>query len=128
VLEKYDEFKSSRDEYKSKYDKVKKLPNKTQKDLDLVKNTRKDYGLELYMVNSEYQKLIERQANRCQQQFVKYNDKKDIILQNFNNCIKLLNINENIDAGQQEGQQEHDEGFNEGDTSNQSKPEENNQE
>ena len=127
-LKKYDEFKSSRDEYKSKYEKVKKLPNKTQKDLDLVKNTRKDYGLELYMVNSEYQKLIERQANRCQQQFVKYNDKKDIILQNFNNCIKLLNINENIDAGQQEGQQEHDEGFNEGDTSNQSKPEENNQE
>ena len=59
---------------------------------------------------------------------MKYNDKKDIILQNFNNCIKLLNINENIDAGQQEGQQEHDEGFNEGDTSNQSKPEENNQE
>jgi sorting nexin-7/30/sorting nexin-8 len=91
---KYEEFKFSRDEYKSKYDKVKKMQNKTKKDLNLIEYLRRNYGLELYMVNNEYQKLQERQANRCILQFMKYNDKKDIIFQNFNKCIKLFNMNE----------------------------------
>ena len=93
-LKKYEEFKFSRDEYKSKYDKVKKIQNKTKKDLNLIESLRRDYGLELYMVNNEYQKLQERQANRCILQFMKYNNKKDIILQNFNKCVKLFNIYE----------------------------------
>ena len=46
------------------------------------------------MVNDEYQKMQERQANRCILQFMKYNNKKDIILQNFNKCVKLFNIYE----------------------------------
>jgi len=93
-LKKYEEFKFSRDEYKSKFEKVKKIQNKTKKDLNLIENLRRDYGLELYMVNSEYQKLQERQANRCILQFMKYNNKKDIILQNLNTYVKLFNMNE----------------------------------
>ena len=93
-LKKYEEFKGARDEYKSKYDKIKKLPNKTQRDLDMVKRLRRDYGLQLLMVNVEYTKLLDRQANRAVIQFHKYNDNKDILLQNFNNCMKLLDITE----------------------------------
>ena len=113
-LKKYDEFKETRDEYKSKYEKVKKLSNRTQKDLDLIKNLRRDYGLELLMVNNEYQKLIERQANRCTQQFMKYNNKKDVILQNFNKCVKLFNINEEPNDTGTTTQQEQNEAGNEG--------------
>ena len=46
------------------------------------------------MVNNEYQNLLERQANRSLTQFLKYNENKNIILQDYNNCIKLFNINE----------------------------------
>ena len=93
-LKKYDEYKYSRDEYKSKYEKVKKLPQRTKKDLDLIKSLRRDYGLILLAVNDEYQKLIERHANRCTSQFMKFNNKKDVILQDYDKCIKLFNINE----------------------------------
>ena len=117
-LKKYEEFKTARDDYKSKYDKVKKMPNKLPKDVEIVLKLRRNYGLQLIMINSEYQKLLERQGNRCIQQFLKYNDKKNIILQDLNNCIKLFNINEeqnNIDAGdtqQQNQEQEEIEGQN----------------
>ena len=87
-------FKYSRDEYKSKYEKVKKLPQRTKKDLDLIKSLRREYGLELLAVNDEYQKLNERHANRCTLQFMKFNNKKDVILQDYNKCVKLFNINE----------------------------------
>jgi len=106
-LGKYDEFKLSRDDYLSNYEKVKKLPNKTKKDLDLIESTRKEYGLELYMVNNEYKKLNERQGNRCMLQFNKFNDKKNIILQDLNNCLKLLNINE-YNIGEHDYQYEGD--------------------
>ena len=111
-LKKYEEFKTARDDYKSKYDKVKKTPNKLQKDIEMVHKLRRNYGLQLIMINSEYQKLLERQANRCIQQFLKYNDKKDVILQDLNNCIKLFNINEeqnNIEAGDQQQQNQEQE-------------------
>ena len=93
-LKKYDEYKYSRDEYQSKYEKVKKLPQRTKKDLDLIKSLRREYGLELLAVNDEYQKLNERHANRCTLQFMKFNNKKDVILQDYNKCVKLFNINE----------------------------------
>ena len=93
-LKKYEEFKVARDDYKSKYEKVKKQPIKLPKDVDIVKNLRVDYGLQLIMVNNEYQNLLERQANRSLTQFLKYNENKNIILQDYNNCIKLFNINE----------------------------------
>jgi sorting nexin-7/30/sorting nexin-8 len=112
-LKKYDEFKLLRDEYKSKYDKVKKLPTRTKKDLVIINNLRRDYGLELLMVNNEYQKLLERQANRCTLQFMKYNNKKDVILQNFNKCEKLFNINEQSNDIEATTQQEQNETSNE---------------
>ena len=93
-LKKYEEFKVARDDYKSKYEKVKKQPIRLPKDVDIVKNLRVDYGLQLIMVNNEYQNLLERQANRSLTQFLKYNENKNIILQDYNNCIKLFNINE----------------------------------
>ena len=104
-LKKYDEFKAARDEYKSKYEKVKKQPVKVQRDIDLVQRFRRDYGFQLIMLNSEYEKLLERQAERSFTQFLKYNDNKNILLQNYNNCIKLFNINE--DPNNIEGEQQH---------------------
>ena len=111
-LKKCEEFRVARDDYKSRYDKVKKMPNKLPKDIEMVQKLRRNYGLQLLMVNSEYQKLLERQAYRCIQQFVKYSDKKDVILQDYNNCIKLFNINEeqnNIDSGDQQQQSQEQE-------------------
>ena len=101
-LKKYDDFKIARDDYKSKYEKVKKMSVKQKKDLDCFYKLRIDYGLQLLIVNKEYDRLIERQANRCMKQFGKFNNNKDIILQNFNNCIKLFNINENIKNNNEE--------------------------
>jgi hypothetical protein len=92
-LKKYDEFKDIREEYKSKYEKLKKSPNKPQRDLDMVKRLRTDYGLQLLMINSEYKKLMERQAYRSIIQFNKFTNNKDVLLQNYNNCLKLLDFN-----------------------------------
>ena len=107
-LRKCEGFKAARDDYKSKYDKVKKMPNKTDKDLESVLKLRRDYGLQLAAINVEYQRLIERQADRALSQFLKYSKNKDVILQNFNNCIKLFNIKEkkNNDVGSNEQQEE----------------------
>ena len=129
-LKKCEEFRVARDDYKSKYDKVKKMPNKLPKDIEMVQKLRRNYGLQLLMVNSEYQKLLERQAYRCIQQFVKYSDKKDVILQDYNNCIKLFNINEeqnNIDTGDQQ-QQNQEQEETEGQYQEGGAPEGNNQE
>lgn len=93
-LKKFEEFKLVRDDYKSKYDKMKKTQNKTEKDLKILENLRKDYGLELLMVNREYQQLVERQGNRVMNQFLKFSNSKETILQNYNNCMKLFDINE----------------------------------
>ena len=127
-LKKYDEYKYSRDEYKSKYEKVKKLPQRTKKDLDLVKSLRRTYGLELLAVNDEYQKLNERHANRCSLQFMKYNNKKDTILQDYDKCIKLFNINEEPNNSGTTSSQEQNELENDWVIENQEvKKEENNQ-
>ena len=93
-LRKCEGFKTARDDYKSKYEKVKKMPNKIQKDLETVLKLRRDYGLQLAAINIEYQRLIERQANRALSQFLKYGNNKELILQSFNNCIKLFSVNE----------------------------------
>ena len=93
-LKKFEEFKLVRDDYKSKYDKMKKTQNKTEKDLNIFENLRKEYGLELLMVNREYQQLEERQGNRVMNQFLKFSNSKETILQNYNNCMKLFDINE----------------------------------
>jgi sorting nexin-7/30/sorting nexin-8 len=111
-LKKYEAFKMARDDYKNKYEKVKKMPAKSQKEVDSVLKLRRDYGLQLIMVNSEYDKLMERQSRRFLNQFVKYNQNKDTILHNFNNCIKLFNINEktnDLENAQQDRQQSQDE-------------------
>ena len=101
-MQKFEEFKSSRDEYKSKFEKMKKTPIKTPKDLEIFQKLRRNYGLELLMVNSEYNKLIERHANRCLNQFMRYNDNRTTLLHNFQNCLKLLNINEDIPIEEKE--------------------------
>ena len=69
---------------------------------------RRDYGLQLIIIKSEYQKLIERQANRSLTQFLKYNDNKNIILQNYNNCEKLFNINEDPNNIMKGGEKEEE--------------------
>ena len=82
----------------------------TIKDLETLQKLRIDYGCQLLAVNSEYQKLQERQANRCLIKFAKYHENKDILIQNMNNCIKLFNINESesniVDQHQEQEQEE----------------------
>lgn len=127
-LKKYDEFKYVRDEYKSKFEKVKKLAARTKKDIDMVKSLRRDYGLQLLAVNDEYKKLNERHANRCSLQFMKYNNKKNVILQNFDKCVKLFNINEDPNSNASASTQEQNEIDNEWIIENpEVKKEENNQ-
>ena len=95
-IKKFEEFKTIRDDYLNKYEKMKKAQSKNDKDLKSFEKLRIDYGLELLMVNNEYDKLLERQASRMMTRFMKYNDNKRIIMQDYNNCIKLFNINEDI--------------------------------
>ena len=93
-MKKCEEYKTIKDDYLYKFEKMKKRKDKTEKDLNTFKNLRIDYGLELLMINNEYEKLIEKQGNRTKKQFNKYNENKRIILQSLNNFIKLLDINE----------------------------------
>ena len=84
---------------------MKKSNNKNEKYLNIFYKLRNDYGLELLMVINEYENLVERQGNRVMKQFLKYSDNKKIVLQNFNNCLKLLDINEdpnNIDLKEED--------------------------
>ena len=92
-LRKFEEFRVTRDDYRKNYEKVKKMQVRQPKDLDLVKKSRVEYGLQLLMVNKEYHNLLERQGNRCLVQFMKYSDNQQIILQNYENCKNLFNIN-----------------------------------
>ena len=94
-LKNYDEFYSARSEYRNKFEKYKKSEKKTKKDLDEVISLRQHYGYLLYNVNNEYKKLGERQSERALSKFVKYSENRNIILQNSNNCIKLLNFHDN---------------------------------
>ena len=92
-LKKYDEFKVARTDYLSKYEKLRKTTNKPQKEVVLLDKFKKYYGIQLNMLNREYIKFVERQANRCLNQFMLYDKDKEIILQNLNNCLKLFDIN-----------------------------------
>lgn len=97
---KFDEFKSARDEYKKSFDKLKKNQQATQKDKDAVISLKQYYGFQLYYLRDEYKKLGERQAQRMDNQFIKYNKNRSIILQDFRNCCKLINFgNVNIGEG-----------------------------
>ena len=96
-LKKFDEFKKVRDEYRNKFEKVKKLQVKPANDIELVKKLRLDYGVSLAMVNDEYKKLIERQAQRCTIQFTKYNEKQNVILQGYEYIKRIFNFNVPLD-------------------------------
>ena len=81
---------------------MKKLQIKPANDIELVKKLRLEYGVSLAMVNDEYKKLIERQAQRCIIQFTKYNAKQNIILQGYEYIKKIFNFNVPL-AEQNEG-------------------------
>ena len=102
---KCEELRTLKDNYLNKFEKMKKSNSKNEKDLNIFYKLRNDYGLELLMVINEYENLVERQGNRVMKQFLKYSDNKKIVLQNFNNCLKLLDINEdpnNIDLKEED--------------------------
>ena len=103
-LKKFEEFRITRDDYKSKYEKLKKAQIKQPKDVDLVKSLRVEYGIQLVMVNSEYDNLIERQANRCITQFMKYHNNQAIILQDYENCRRLFEINQQDNIVEENGE------------------------
>ena len=95
-LKKFEEYRVARDDYKSKFEKVKKMQVRQTKDIELVKKLRNDYGLQLLIVNKEYNYLLERQAHRCMTQFMKYHEYQKSILQGYENCKTLFNINQDI--------------------------------
>ena len=94
-LKKFEEFRTSRDDYKNKFEKIKKLQVKPPKDVELIKKLRMNYGIQLLMVNQEYYYLLERQAYRCLTQFMKYQQQEKSILQSYENCKILFDINQN---------------------------------
>ena len=104
-LRKFEEFRVTREEYRTKYEKVKKMQIKQNKDIELVKKLRVEYGMQLLMVNREYDNLIERQANRCMIQFMKYHENQTIILQDYENCRRLFEINQQENNGGENGQE-----------------------
>ena len=108
-LRKFEEFRVTREDYRIKYEKLKKLPVRQPKDLEVIKTLRVEYGMQLLMVNKEYHNLLERQAYRCLKQFMKYNENQQIILQDYENCRNLFNINrqqDNNNEGNEEQNQE----------------------
>ena len=92
-LRKFEEFRVVREDYRNKFERLKKLQIKPPKDIDAVKTLRVEYGMQLLMVNKEYDDLVDRQANRCMTQFMKYNEYQNTILQDYENCKKLFSIN-----------------------------------
>lgn len=110
-LKKFEEFRVARDDYKSKFEKVKKMQVKQQKDVELVKKLRLDYGIQLLMANQEYNYLLERQAYRCMTQFMNYHQYQKVILQGYENCKILFDINQeanNLEDPDEDKNQEKD--------------------
>ena len=93
-LKNFDDFRLGRDDYKSQFEKLRNNVNRTQKDFNDLSKVRQYYGFLLCNLNQEFQKLEERQSIRTWSKFLKYNDNKDIIMQNYYNCIKLFNLKE----------------------------------
>ena len=91
----YEAYKGARDEYKKDFDKVKKMKAPTDNDLNMLKGIQKYYGFELTCINDEYKNLEERMEKRLINQFMVFDKNKDIIFQDFNNCIKLINFGKN---------------------------------
>ena len=67
----------------------------TDNDLNMLKGIQKYYGFELTCINDEYKNLEERMEKRLINQFIVFDKNKDIIFQDFNNCIKLINFGKN---------------------------------
>ena len=108
-LRKFEEFRVTREDYRIKYEKLKKLPVRQPKDLEVIKTLRVEYGMQLLMVNKEYHNLLERQAYRCLKQFMKYNENQQIILQDYENCRNLFNINQQQDNNNEENEEQNQE-------------------
>ena len=106
-MKKYEEFRTSREDYKNKFEKMKKLQIKPQKDIDLIKKLRMNYGIQLLMVNQEYNNLLERQAYRCLTQFMKYQQQEQSILQNYENRKLLFDINKNLENLEENEEQQN---------------------
>ena len=108
-LRKFEEFRVTREDYRIRYEKLKKLPVRQPKDLEVIKTLRVEYGMQLLMVNKEYHNLLERQAYRCLKQFMKYNENQQIILQDYENCRNLFNINQQQDNNNEGNEEQNQE-------------------
>ena len=108
-LRKFEEFRVTREDYRIKYEKLKKLPVRQPKDLEVIKTLRVEYGMQLLMVNKEYHNLLERQAYRCLKQFMKSNENQQIILQDYENCRNLFNINQQQDNNNEGNEEQNQE-------------------
>ena len=108
-LKKFEEFRVTREDYKKNYEKIKRLQIRQPKDLETIKTLRVEYGLQLLMVNDEYNKLIERQAYRCMVQFMKYNENQNTILKDYENCRKLFIINQQQENPEESGENQNQE-------------------
>ena len=95
-LKNFDDYKLARNDYKKTFDKFKKAKNPTKEDFDLLKSTKKYYAFELSQINSEYDKLEERQGKRLLNQFGKYSDNVKILFQDFQKCCCINKILDKI--------------------------------
>ena len=95
-LKKYEDYHLARDNYKALFDKLKKMKNPLKEDFELLRSSKKYYAFYLYHVNNEYCNLGKRQGKRLIKQFMKYNDNKNNILQNYEKCNYLFNFQDNF--------------------------------
>ena len=105
-LNNYENYRMARDDYKKTFDKLKKNKNPSNEDLSLLKSAKKYYGFELVQVNNEYNNLVKRQGRRLINQFMKYRDSKNILLQDLKNCCGINNFQKLIDLQEEEKEKE----------------------
>lgn len=94
-LKNIDRFKTNQERYKYIFDKVKSNKGKvSDKDKAEFEKFRTSYGFYSVCIIEEYDNLCKRQAERTKKQFNKFKDRKDLIFQDYENIIKLFNLEE----------------------------------
>lgn len=88
-----DNFNNSHSEYKSKFEKLKKLAVIPDKEKDALKSLEVYYAFNLNMILDEYELLKDKHAKRIIKQEEVYKKSKNIIFQDYENCLKLIEFN-----------------------------------
>ena len=92
-LKNLENYEDKREEYKKAFLKHTKSP--TSKEQENFRQKKNLYGVYLFHVIDEFNKLSERQGKRVNKQFFLFNKEKELLFQDFNNFYKLFNFKEN---------------------------------